>query len=1302
MTSRKTSHAPIHVVGVFCLLLLAYHLIFRDYFPLPNGRMGHDYVLTLGGLLDGFLWFRNNGFVTPPWFTPSFCGGQPFFADPQSIFYSLPQFLTFITDPIQAVYAALLIFAGIGFWGMYLFARSNLGLDRVTATVTAGIFMFNGFYAHRMIVGHYGYQPFMLIPLIAYLLLRHPEKSLRSLEGLGLALGAGLSVAYCFHAGLTTLMVPAALAVVTLACLANIAHPRAGTVSFLSRGGIAGLLAIGLCASKLNANLSLMGNFARDYYPLPGIDNIGDLLTFVFQSLFYSSEHTYQTVTPLWKNMQWAAMPHELAFGLTPAPLLALLLGAGAYALARQKSGTPSVQRKIGLAWPLLGSILLLPLSMLYYTPEWNKFLKQIPLIGSTTSPYRWLIIYLPILAATAGLAIRAAGKYRFALAVLTLVSIPLLNALESRDYYQQQNFDPTPMVRFYEEVAQGKQTPIIRQISDPRYTDGQPTSDNEAFLLGHSALRCYNPLYGYRQEHLQTAPLAAGPVGTTTTAHSLNLHNPACQVFPAENHCRPGDAFDIEQKAALEAFASYRPYDFAKSTRQLVADALTHAALGCIALFLLWAIARRLRSLRGKSPGSSLRHLTQTLASAPSYQLGALLFLTWLWVFAATRWLPVNGLAAGDLAMIQHTFVTWPGFFQPEPRERAAYLLAITLFPALSMLLTAWLIRHQKCRSTSMSEQNGISALLGTWSFFLLLGTILLASREAPFGQTFGFSDYTIVRALFESGRPFLLFLVFFAAAWLAFREGSGGLPAVDTRFRNYLNRACDLAAIGIVVGISARLSFIPEDTGALAWAPDLIHMSPIFEAAGTAYLSSATAGANMVSQYGGLVEFARPLLWLMNGDPLALLWFAFLALAIAGLTQWLAVRKVSGSPLVALLTSGAVFYFTSIKFQSFVCFQCGNFRWLWPSIFLCLAAFASTGTKLRILPYFLFPIAIYWNPETGLAATAAWIGWSIIVHGQAWLSGNSPSGVLYPWLKKISMATIGVCLGILAVSTYTYLKSGLLPNPELMSRFAKDFYLYGFYMLPMPGLHLWNLYAVTSAGLLLAGIRHYAQPEHERNGATGSLGFVTYASLLFALLYSYYQGRSYYGNLLIVSYPLWLAIAALSGRSRMGNTALRENLSQQPLKYLGLLLICFGFAASLTTNFNLPSMQNPLLKKASQEKTELRDWVSETSQGRTPLFISFSAWRMQLIAGTAPGPEITPLAALLRRDQLDRYITALGNRQYALYYDPTNDIYFPIEQTFWAQELKSSIQRIAPQGLARLPRFSNGQGELILLNPL
>ena len=98
---RRTHAIPSpRVVGAFLLLALAYHVVFGAYFPLPNGLMGHDYSGTLPGIMDGVLWFRNNGILSPPWFTPSFCGGQAAFADPHSGFYSVEQFLAFF-NPVE-------------------------------------------------------------------------------------------------------------------------------------------------------------------------------------------------------------------------------------------------------------------------------------------------------------------------------------------------------------------------------------------------------------------------------------------------------------------------------------------------------------------------------------------------------------------------------------------------------------------------------------------------------------------------------------------------------------------------------------------------------------------------------------------------------------------------------------------------------------------------------------------------------------------------------------------------------------------------------------------------------------------------------------------------------------------------------------------------------------------------------------------------------------------------------------------------------------------------------------------------
>src|SRR5260221_2604010 len=130
--------------------------------------MGYDYSIWIPAYLDGYRWFTNNGFLSPPWFSPSFCGGQVFFPDPQSAFYSLPQFLTFLhLDPLQAAFASTLTFASAGFWWMYFLAKNRFLLSTY-ATVCAGVlFMFNCFFAAREIIGHASFPAAMLSPCIA-------------------------------------------------------------------------------------------------------------------------------------------------------------------------------------------------------------------------------------------------------------------------------------------------------------------------------------------------------------------------------------------------------------------------------------------------------------------------------------------------------------------------------------------------------------------------------------------------------------------------------------------------------------------------------------------------------------------------------------------------------------------------------------------------------------------------------------------------------------------------------------------------------------------------------------------------------------------------------------------------------------------------------------------------------------------------------------------------------------------------------------------------------------------------------
>lgn len=568
----------VYVGLAFAILLWAYNAVFGSYFPLPNGLMGHDYALTLPAFEDGYLWFRNNGFLTPPWFTPSFCAGQPYFADPQSIFYSIPQFMVFVSNPLSAVYASILLFAGLGFWGSYVLGRRTFGLSIWSALVVAIVFMFNGFYSHRMIVGHFGYQPYMLVPWVAWLLIGPSDSN--KLKTWASTIAAGLLIAYWLQAGLTTLMVPAGLSVVALGCLAVFRDDKALPTMIL-RGMAASLIALGISAAKLSANIALMSHFARDYYPLPGIDGFAEALKFIFEALFYSSEHVYQQVTPYWRNMQWAAMPHELAYGITIVPLVVLFLGGALRLIDRSRNRRAvAVSGYHVFVAIILGLILVLPLALIYYTPGWNSILKQLPLIGSTTSPFRWLIIYIPVLAMLSGMAAEARPSFAKIAALLCVVAIPALNALENREFYQQQNYDPTAVLEFDQAVRSGSTRPAIHAIAFPKSPDGGTIIDNSLFTQGLSPLVCYNPLFGYRQEKYSVGSLGPGDVFSVRQDEYLNFRNPACLVFPSENQCSVWSSFERKDIRNLEDFVDYKPFSFKVSVLQRVCNVLSEVSL--------------------------------------------------------------------------------------------------------------------------------------------------------------------------------------------------------------------------------------------------------------------------------------------------------------------------------------------------------------------------------------------------------------------------------------------------------------------------------------------------------------------------------------------------------------------------------------------------------------------------------------------------------------------------------------------------------------------------------------------------
>jgi len=574
----------------FALLFGAFVAIFRPFFPLVQGTIGHDYSLALPSLMDGNFWFRNNG-LSPPWFTPAFCAGEPFFADPQSSYYSLPQFLSFMVSPLTAAYWTLLISAASMFWGSFLLMRRVFESSVTVAILVGGLLMFNGFLPHRLLVGHLGYHGFALVPWITLLLLM-PVR--RPAGNLAAAIGVGLLLAYWVHSGFGTLMLAGGLAVLLVALL----HALNGGLlaGFFTRCVLAGVIALGLSAAKLWASFSFLANFQRTNYLLPGAPSIHDAFSMIAGALFLPSQWAYEFGNPKLVNVQWGLAPHEWAFNFSAVAGL-LTLGLIVVLVRRGTWRVPLSPRKV-LLWVLLMLGLIWPVAFNVYHPAWNAFLKTVPILNSASSAVRWVIVYIPVIAVGVGLMLERArwGNAGIFAAGICLLATVLQTAVEPRGFYLSQNYDARPIAIADHQLRADKLTPRIEALgtSAEIQVNGNHIrlGGNDTFIAGVSQVFCYNPIFGYRLEKFSAEGLKQGSVFEEHDGF-LNLKNPACYVFPKENNCRPGDRFRADQLAQAIHFVEYRPYIFQMSPGQLAANLVTQGTLVLIGVAGLAVILR-------------------------------------------------------------------------------------------------------------------------------------------------------------------------------------------------------------------------------------------------------------------------------------------------------------------------------------------------------------------------------------------------------------------------------------------------------------------------------------------------------------------------------------------------------------------------------------------------------------------------------------------------------------------------------------------------------------------------------------
>ncbi|KKU51710.1 MAG: hypothetical protein A3F26_03450 [Candidatus Ryanbacteria bacterium RIFCSPHIGHO2_12_FULL_47_12b] len=584
---RATLSQKLGVWTASALILAAFFILYGSYFPAKNGTVGDDYQQQLPNLLTSYYWFLENGFFSVPWFAPAQCGGVPFFADPGHGFFALPTYLVLFFNPVLSIKITFILFSLLGYAGFYFLLRNAFWVSRPLAVAGAALFALNGFYAYRMIVGH-PFHAFMLVPFIALLAIsRRPAFLLKIVI-------VGFLFAYMFHSAMIHIIPPAFLALIVIILIHQTRHGF--NVRSWAHIGLGAIVGAGLSLSKISASLSLLRNFPRDFYTLPGFPRIFDSARIAFESVFLRVPT--DTANNLLANAPFYLQQHEFEFGITPVPFVLMTAGIIFFIATRIKKQEMPPMKKIVSAFAI-SLLLAIPILLNWYSPTWNSFLKKLPWIGQSSSLIRWFSAYIPVFVLLGILAAESLSKkhaVQIAIAALSVVFAIGYHTSADRAYYDSQHYNPETIQTAYRKAKQTRVIPDIKAVGVYTKQNGEiamPIGRNDVFTQGGSQLACYNALFGYRLEKFPRKDLIPGPVLSIRNGH-FNIKNPACYVFPAENNCAPGDHFREEEREKAEAFVHYKPFEFQKSSLQKSADAINIFFL----LFCLGVVVREIKRL--------------------------------------------------------------------------------------------------------------------------------------------------------------------------------------------------------------------------------------------------------------------------------------------------------------------------------------------------------------------------------------------------------------------------------------------------------------------------------------------------------------------------------------------------------------------------------------------------------------------------------------------------------------------------------------------------------------------------------
>lgn len=561
----RSQHSP------FLVLLVLFVGIFL--WGLSVGMLGHDYFYFFPKLLDGKWHFLRQGFAAFE-YTAHFCGGFPEYANPQSLYYSLPQALSLFLDLWVAARISIVLMIIAGYAGWYRFGRDVITLTAPWSHVFALVIAAHGFHFLHQLAGHIVFHTMPLIGWMLWILFAPGKDSLKTLL-LRASVFALLS-ALIMHSGGYMVMIMLGFAVLSflpfllgLSALTALEKLQVYGLRLI----ICGISAMIICSSKIVAVLSFVRYFPRELPPEPFPAEVSTL-AYIAQAFW----HPFQSDDLYWKYgmPNWGAV-HEYSMFISPITVLGLVLGI--FLLWRSRT---ILRSKIGISGMLLCVTVIMVICIVQLTQSHGvifTFLKPLPVMKALHVNMRYLYAFsFPLIALALWCTQRFVADSRFAkqstylaftAGVITLVAFPVA-------YWSLLHGETLPRTMPYDVIQSA-----LRE--NPNYLSHDVQFAYDMRGLGHSGfvplLQAGNHIYCSEPMLLGSSSLPhtllVGPVAQIHD-DAYNLYNPACMVYPEENTCEPGDRIQSNDKKNFGAFVSGEATDWKVSTIQSVADVLS------------------------------------------------------------------------------------------------------------------------------------------------------------------------------------------------------------------------------------------------------------------------------------------------------------------------------------------------------------------------------------------------------------------------------------------------------------------------------------------------------------------------------------------------------------------------------------------------------------------------------------------------------------------------------------------------------------------------------------------------------